>query len=86
MFMLLTHTHTHAHTYIHTHTHLPPTCKFLIKYKGMSFQHCTWLSGNDVDCMAMRSRKTLHRYLNKLDRGDDAPEEVEALHFVYTLL
>jgi len=52
--------------------------EYLIKFKGMSYVHVQWLSATDIEAMNPASKKTLMRYLNRLDRGDlDVPEEAD---------
>lgn len=44
----------------------------------MSYMHVQWLSATDIDAMNPASKKSLMRYLNRLDKGDpDAPEEAD---------
>jgi len=42
----------------------------------MSYLHIQWVSATDIEAMNAGSKKTLMRYLNRLDRGDaDVIEE-----------
>ena len=44
----------------------------------MSYLHVKWENATEIDAMNSNSKKTLMRYLGRLDRGDpECPEEVD---------
>jgi hypothetical protein len=51
--------------------------EFLIKFKNSSLLHVQWLSGNDVEAMNQKSKKSLNRYLTKIDRSEPVQEDGE---------
>ena len=52
--------------------------EYLLKFKGMSYLHVKWENATEIDAMNSNSKKTLMRYLGRLDRGDpECPEEVD---------
>ena len=52
--------------------------EYLLKFKGMSYLHVKWENATEIDAMNPSSKKTLMRYLGRLDRGDpECPDEVE---------